>query len=91
MSSLFLEGGIRILAVRNLLIPNHQLNVNCGSFAKLNRQLMKAQRLVAVVLGVCLGSVSFGQGQDSPTSQKPSDVVAVTFGEDGKSSMKSVA
>jgi hypothetical protein len=41
---------------------------------------MKHQRLLAVVFGVCLGSASFGQGQDSSPSQKPSegDVVRIT-------------
>ena len=41
---------------------------------------MRVQRLLAVVLGVCLGSVSFGQGPDSSQSQKPSegDVVRIT-------------
>src|SRR6185503_3647356 len=39
---------------------------------------MKNKRLLAVIIAVCLGSVSFGQGQDP--SQKPSDgdVVRIT-------------
>ncbi len=41
---------------------------------------MRVQRLLAVVLGVCLGSVSFGQKPDSSQSQKPpeGDVVRIT-------------
>jgi VWFA-related protein len=41
---------------------------------------MKNQRLVAVVLGVCFGSASFGQRPDSVPSQKPpeGDVVRIT-------------
>ena len=41
---------------------------------------MKNQRLLAVVLGVCLWSTSFGQAPDSPPRQKPSDgdVVRIT-------------
>jgi VWFA-related protein len=41
---------------------------------------MKNQRLLAVVLGVCLGSVSFGQGPDSSQRQKrpDGDVVRIT-------------
>jgi hypothetical protein len=41
---------------------------------------MKAQRLLAVVLLMCLGSVSVGQRPDSSPSQKPSDgdVVRIT-------------
>ena len=41
---------------------------------------MKNQRLLAVVLGACLGSVSLGQRPDSSPSQKPSegDVVRIT-------------
>jgi hypothetical protein len=35
---------------------------------------MKNQRLLAVVLGLCLGSVSFGQGQKPPEG----DVVRIT-------------
>ena len=40
---------------------------------------MKHQRLLAVVLAVCLGS-AFGQAQDSPPSRKPreGDVVRIT-------------
>jgi VWFA-related protein len=41
---------------------------------------MKNQRLLAVVVGMFLGSVSFGQRPDSPSSQKPAegDVVRIT-------------
>src|SRR5215216_5517824 len=41
---------------------------------------MKTQRLLAVVLGVFLGSLSFGQGPDSSSRQKPAeeDVVRIT-------------
>jgi hypothetical protein len=41
---------------------------------------MKNQRLVLVVLGVCLVSVSLGQRPESSPSQKPSDgdVVRIT-------------
>ncbi|HEX5966033.1 MAG TPA: VWA domain-containing protein, partial [Pyrinomonadaceae bacterium] len=41
---------------------------------------MKNQRPLAVVLGLCLWSTSFGQRPDSPPSQKPSDgdVVRIT-------------
>src|SRR6187549_2916521 len=41
---------------------------------------MKNQRLLAVALGVCVGSVSFGQRPDSAPSQKTpeTDVVRIT-------------
>lgn len=41
---------------------------------------MKNQQLLAVVLGMCVGSVSFGQVRDSPPSPKPAqdDVVRIT-------------
>ena len=41
---------------------------------------MKHRRLLAVVIGVCVGSASFGQQPDSSSSQKPSDgdVVRIT-------------
>lgn len=41
---------------------------------------MKNQRLLAVVVGVCLGSVSFAQRPDSSSGQKPAegDVVRIT-------------
>jgi len=41
---------------------------------------MKNQRLLAVVLAVCFGSVSVGQRPDSSTTQKPpeGDVVRIT-------------
>ena len=41
---------------------------------------MKNRRWLAVLLGVCLGSASFGLGQDPSQSQKPSegDVVRIT-------------
>jgi hypothetical protein len=41
---------------------------------------MKNQRLLTVILGVFLGSVSFGQRPDPSSSQKPAegDVVRIT-------------
>src|SRR6476660_9392523 len=41
---------------------------------------MKSHRLLAIVLGVCVGSVSLGQQPESSPSQKPpeTDVVRIT-------------